>query len=175
MRLLQGALVLAIVACVAAAYQHRLAHTSQQQSTTAKPQPSPTTPGQANPNQETNNRFVEQFSERIAGHENGPAERVFKNIQLEWFKNVPAGRFLRIMNGGYSRALGVACTHCHVEQDFASDNKRPKRAAREMAVMHKMINDQLGKMKNLEIKPEERFINCSTCHRGAINPIATDR
>ena len=76
------------------------------------------------------------------------------------------------MNGGYSRALGVACTHCHVEQDLSSDDKRPKRAAREMAVMHKMINDQLGKMQNLEIKPEERFINCSTCHRGQINPTA---
>ena len=37
------------------------------------------------------------------------------------------------MNYGYSRALGVSCMHCHVEQDFASDEKRPKRAAREMA------------------------------------------
>jgi hypothetical protein len=165
---------LVIVACVAVAYQHRLEHTSQQPSTIAKPQPSPTPLGQANPNQETNSRFVRQFSERIAGHENEPAERVFKNIQIEWFKNVPAGQFLRVMNGGYSRALGVACTHCHVEQDFASDNKRPKRAAREMAVMHKMINDQLGKMQNLEIKPGGRFINCSTCHRGAINPMAAD-
>ncbi len=75
------------------------------------------------------------------------------------------------MNGGYSRALGVACTHCHVEQDFASDDKRPKRAAREMAVMHKMINEQLGKMQNLETKPDLRAINCSTCHRGAITPM----
>ena len=66
-------------------------------------------------------------------------------------------------------ACGVAT--CHVEQDFASDDKRPKRAAREMAVIHRMINDQLAKMQNLELKPEERFINCSTCHRGAINPM----
>jgi hypothetical protein len=74
------------------------------------------------------------------------------------------------MNFGYSRALGVACTHCHVEQDFASDDKRPKRAAREMAVMHKAINEELGRMQNLQSKPEQRFINCTTCHRGAINP-----
>jgi hypothetical protein len=172
MRWLQGALVLAIVACVGAACQHWLVPALSQPAI-AEQQPSPTTPEQGNPNQEINNRFVKQFSERIAGHENEPAERVFKNIR--WLKNAPAGRFLLIMNLGYSRALGVACTHCHVEQDFSSDDKRPKRAAREMAVMHKMINDQIGKMQSLELRPEERFINCSTCHRGAINPLATDR
>ena len=75
------------------------------------------------------------------------------------------------MNRGYSRALGVACTHCHVEDDFASDDKRPKRAAREMAHLHRMINEQLSKMQDLEPKPEGRFINCSTCHRGEINPM----
>jgi formate-dependent nitrite reductase cytochrome c552 subunit len=79
------------------------------------------------------------------------------------------------MNGGYSRALGVSCNHCHVEQDFASDDKRPKRAAREMAVMHRMINEQLKKMQNLETKSEERAINCATCHRGAINPMSSER
>jgi Photosynthetic reaction centre cytochrome C subunit len=77
------------------------------------------------------------------------------------------------MNAGYSRALGVSCTHCHNEQDFASDEKRPKRAAREMAAMHRMINQQLAGMQNLE--PDHHVINCSTCHRGHIDPAATDR
>jgi formate-dependent nitrite reductase cytochrome c552 subunit len=71
--------------------------------------------------------------------------------------------------------LGVTCTHCHVEQDFSSEDKRPKRAAREMAVMHRMINEQLKKMENLETKVEDRAINCTTCHRGAINPMASSR
>jgi hypothetical protein len=171
MRLSHGVIVLAIVACGVAAYQYKLTHASpEQQPTPPKPQPSVTPSRPVNPNQEINNRFVKQFSELIVGRENEPAGRVFNNIQLEWFKSVPAGRFLSIMNGGYARALGVSCTHCHVEKDFASDDQRPKRAAREMAVMHRMINDQLAKMQNLELKPEERFINCSTCHRGAINP-----
>ena len=170
MKLRHSVIALAIVASGAVAYQQGLTRGSARQYQAPKPQSSPAPSAQANPNQEINNRFVKQFSERIAGRENEPTEKVFKNIQIEWFKNVPAGRFLRVMNGGYSRALGVACTHCHVEQDFASDDKRPKRAAREMAAMHKMINDQLAKMQNLELKPEERFINCSTCHRGAINP-----
>jgi alpha-beta hydrolase superfamily lysophospholipase len=58
---------------------------------------------------------------------------------------VPSERLLLIMNLGYSRALGVSCTHCHMEEDFSSDDKRPRRAAREMAAMHRMINDQLKK------------------------------
>lgn len=123
-----------------------------------------------NPNQETNDRFVKQIAARIAGHENEPADQVFKNVQ--WLKEVPAGRFLRIMNAGYSRALGVSCLHCHVEQDFSSDDKRPKRAAREMAVMHRMINERLRSMQNLDSKPQERAISCSTCHRGQIDPMA---
>ena len=65
---------------------------------------------------------------------------------------------------------GVRCTHCHVERDFSSDDKRPKRAARDMAMMHWTINQTLGKMKTLESEPDERLINCATCHRGATNP-----
>lgn len=136
----------------------------------AQPQATPTPATQTNPNQETNDRFAKQILEKITGRENDPAEKVFKNIQIPWLKSVPAGRFVRIMNLGYSRALGVSCTHCHAEQDFSSDDKRPKRAARDMAYMHKAINDQLQKMQNLESKPEQRFINCGTCHQGKINP-----
>ena len=175
MRLLHGAFLLILVACGGAACQQYVTRASQLPSTAPKPSPTPVSPAPVNPNQEINDRFVKQLAETIAGQEQEPAEAVFMNIQIEGLKNVPAGRFLRIMNGGYSRALGVACTHCHVEQDFASDDKRPKRAAREMAVMHTMINDQLAKMQHVETKPEDRFINCSTCHRGQVNPIATSR
>ena len=131
----------------------------------------PDRPDPANPHQETNDRFVKEISQQIAGRENEPAEAVFENIEITTLKKVPAKRFLRIMNAGYSRALGVACTHCHVEDDFASDEKRPKQAAREMAALHKMINDQIAKMAHLEERQGPRFINCSTCHRGAIDPM----
>jgi photosynthetic reaction center cytochrome c subunit len=168
MKILKSALVLVVLVCGVAAY-HAFASAPEQQPTTPNPKPTAT---HENSNQEINDRFVKDLSAKIAGRENEAAVKVFKNIQIEVLKNVPAGRFLRIMNFGYSRALGVACTHCHVEQDFSSDEKRPKQAAREMAAMHKMINDQLAKMQNLDLKPEQRFINCSTCHRGAINPNA---
>lgn len=171
MRLLLSIFLLLIVTCAGAAYQFSLSSVSQQQPvTTPKPQPSVSPAAKANPNQEINGRFVKELSEKIKGREKEPAEQVFKNIQ--WLKGVPAGRLLSIMNAGYSRALGVSCTHCHVEQDFSSDDKRPKRAAREMAAMHRAINEQLRKMQNLEPKQEMRAINCSTCHRGAIDPMA---
>ena len=120
-------------------------------------------------------RLLKLLTDRIKGRENDAADQVFKNVQIAWLKTVPAGLFLRIMNGGYSRALGVSCTHCHVEEDFSSDDKRQKRAAREMARMHRMINQQLEKMENLEAAASERSINCATCHRGAVSPLAADR
>ena len=113
---------------------------------------------------------MQKITKQIAGHEQEPAEKVFKNVQI--MKTAPAARFLLIMNLGYARGLGVTCTHCHVEKDFSSDDKRPKRAAREMAVMHRSINDQIAKMENLEPNPNGHFINCSTCHRGQIDPMA---
>ena len=174
MKLQHVLFLLALITCGTVAYWQIATSAAQQPQTQPQPAPqataTPATP--LSPTQETNNRFVKQISESIAGRENLPAEQVFKNIQH--FKGVPAGRLLRIMNGGYSRALGVTCTHCHVEQDFSSEDKRPKRAAREMGVMHRSINEQLKKMQNLEPKPD-RAINCSTCHRGAVNPMAETR
>jgi len=113
---------------------------------------------------------VQRVAERIKGREQEPASSVFRNIKLDVFRSVPADVFLDVMQGGYAAALGVRCTHCHVEADFASDEKRPKQAAREMAVMHKAINDQLLAMKHLRSEGQDRFINCSTCHRGKVDP-----
>jgi Photosynthetic reaction centre cytochrome C subunit len=126
--------------------------------------------GQPLSRQEINDRYVQRVTASIAGRESEPAERVFKNIRLEMFKTIPAADLLDIMNSGYSRALDVTCTHCHVDDDFSSDRKRTKRAAREMATMHRDINQQLARMEHLESAPEERFINCGTCHRGALHP-----
>jgi len=119
-----------------------------------------------------NDRIIHEILVRIAGHENDPAEQVFKNIQM--FKGLPARQVLGIMVEGYATALGVACSHCHVTDDFASEEKRPKRAAREMAVMHRSINQQLAKMENLATPPtENRSISCIACHRGTVNPRKT--
>ena len=129
-----------------------------------------TAPAAGSAVQEANDRIVRDLAARIAGHEGDPAEQVFKNIQQ--LKGVRAGLLLTIMNAGYAKALGVACSHCHVAADFASDEQRPKRAAREMIVMHRSINQQLAKMVDLATpQTQNRAINCITCHRGAVNPM----
>ncbi len=105
--------------------------------------------------------------EEIKGKEQEPAEKVFKNIQM--LKGIPAGRLLAIMNFGYSRSLGVDCTHCHTPEKWESENKNTKQIAREMKAMADKINDELLKnIKNLKSDPPT--INCTTCHRGEVKP-----
>jgi Photosynthetic reaction centre cytochrome C subunit len=175
MRRVCGIVALAIATCVVLTGGDMPASAASGQEPPQQARPTIATPPNSQQNQEVNDRLLKQLVGRIKGRENEPAAEVFKNIQIPWLKAVPAGLFLRIMNGGYSRALGVNCTHCHVEEDFASDDKRQKRAAREMAKMHRMINEQLGEMEHLKAPVAERSINCATCHRGAISPLAADR
>ena len=120
------------------------------------------------PTDDTNSKLLNRFGTEIKGRENEPAGQVFRNVQ--YLKDVNAATPLAIMDIGYSRALGVSCTYCHAEQDFATDEKRPKRAAREMHVMHRSFNDQLRKMVNGETPADARSINCTTCHRGRAIP-----
>ena len=108
-----------------------------------------------------------ELRKSIAGKEQAPAETVFKNIQL--FKGMPAGRVLRVMELGYSRSLGVTCTHCHIPGSWEKDDKPTKQVARDMAAMVGAINGQhLKQIKNL--KSETPTVNCTTCHRGQTKP-----
>jgi len=110
---------------------------------------------------------IAELTKQIAGKENLPAEQVFKNIQI--LKGIPAGRLLRIMELGYSRSLGVNCTHCHVVDQWDKDDKPTKPIAREMSKMVQTINNDLLKpIKNL--KGPNPVVNCTTCHRGQIKP-----
>ena len=112
------------------------------------------------------NPKVTELLASIKGKENLPSGEVFKNVKL--LKDVPAARLLRIMDMGYSRALGVDCDHCHVEDRWEADEKRPKLAAREMMNMTGQINDMLVKMQNID--NTEPAVNCTTCHRGYVKP-----
>src|SRR6059058_5954246 len=157
--------VAALILCSCASLGGGVQSTSAQPP--SQPEPKSQPPSQVSV-QETNDAFVQKIIKQIAGHEQEPAEKVFKNIHI--LNTVPAGRFLLIMNRGYSHSLGVTCTHCHAENDFASEEKRPKRAAREMAAMHRSINDQITKMQNLAPSPKPHFINCGSCHHGHLDP-----
>lgn len=138
--------------------------------TSSTPRPGPAA-GAESPDsiEAANEREALVVLEEIRDRVSEPAEQVFPNIQT--LRGTTARTLINIMAVDYSRALGVRCSHCHVEGDYTSDAKRPKRATREMATMHRVINQELRKMENLEPgPPERRAINCITCHRGQLNP-----
>ena len=91
-------------------------------------------------------------------------------------KDIPVRALIDTM-AGFTRALGVRCTFCHVGEegkplstyDFKSDEKHTKEAARVMLGMVAAINGaQLGK---LEHRHEPRItVTCATCHRGVAIP-----
>lgn len=134
------------------------------------PAPGPTPKSSATDTIEAaNEREAIAVLEGIPDRQGDPAEQVFPNVIT--LRGTTARQFINIMAADYSRALGVRCSHCHVDGDYTSDALRPKRAAREMAVMYRTINQQLRKMENLESKPADtRAITCMTCHQGKTKP-----
>jgi Photosynthetic reaction centre cytochrome C subunit len=113
------------------------------------------------------NAKITELTKSITGKEGKPSGEVFKNVQI--LKAVPAGRLLKIMELGYSKSLGVNCTHCHVVDQWDKDDKPTKQIAREMIKMTNAINnDYLKNIKNL--KGPNPIINCTTCHRGQVKP-----
>lgn len=103
----------------------------------------------------------------IAGREELPATEVFMNVTQ--YKGVSAGRLLRIMELGFSRGLGVTCTHCHIDGAWEREDKSTKQTAREMSAMVAVINGELLK-KIPNLKSSNPAVNCTTCHRGQIRP-----
>jgi photosynthetic reaction center cytochrome c subunit len=76
---------------------------------------------------------------------------------------------------GFTGALGVRCTHCHVGQegnpqsmDYASDDKDEKKTAREMLKMVRSINADYVRMASGDDPKAD--VRCETCHRGRAEP-----
>ena len=98
-----------------------------------------------------------------------------KNIQVmpkDW-----TGKRLSPVMRGFTAALGVRCTYCHVGEegkplttyDFASDQNPNKGRAREMYLMLADIN---GHLKKLQPSGDKRVnMWCNTCHRGRPRPM----
>jgi hypothetical protein len=111
-------------------------------------------------------KYVSMVMKTIQGKENMSSDSVFKNIKV---LKVPAARFLKIMELGYSRSLGVSCGHCHNTNDFASEEKPAKDITRQMMQMSAKINNEL--LKNIKgLDNKNPVINCTTCHRGQLKP-----
>jgi tetratricopeptide (TPR) repeat protein len=100
-----------------------------------------------------------------------------KPTNLQVFpKDWPGSRLSPVMKG-FTRALGVRCSHCHKGEegtplstyDFASDENPNKNRAREMLRMLGDINEHLKKIQPSGDKRVNMW--CHTCHRGRPRPM----
>ena len=103
----------------------------------------------------------------IAGHESEPAETLFKNVKV--LKGLTVKQFMDTMEG-FSHALGTNCKKCHDTENFASDDKEEKTAARGMVAMTRDINDKY--LKTMPGLDKGAHAGCFTCHHGQVNPNA---
>ncbi len=124
------------------------------------------TPAFADPAEPTKDELIAELRRTIAGREQEPAEKVFKDIQL--FKDRPAEQLLAVMEMGFSRSLGVECSHCHDTKDWDGDAKKQKAITREMILMTRELNAKLNTIEGIESDPP--VVNCTTCHRGQKKP-----
>src|ERR1700688_4826870 len=106
------------------------------------------------------------------------------NLQV-WPKDTAPAIVLQFMNA-FDDSLGVQCNYCHVQQggrfDFASDEKREKRVARQMILLRDSINVVLpaivGKPAGAGPTAGEGHpgmpirVLCSMCHHGLPIPRA---
>jgi hypothetical protein len=85
-----------------------------------------------------------------------------KNLKI-FPKDITRERLLGTMQN-FTRALGVKCDHCHVQGDFASDEKPDKDVARAMMKMMANLRQNAD-----EFLPGGRAqkVSCWTCHRGS--------
>jgi photosynthetic reaction center cytochrome c subunit len=89
------------------------------------------------------------------------AEEQFKNIQA--LKGIPPEQLIPAMQF-IGASLGVDCEFCHVHEKFDSDDKKPKKIARQMITMMLDIDKN-----NFDGRLE---VTCYSCHRGAAMPVS---
>ena len=92
-----------------------------------------------------------------------------KNLQV-LPKDMDRAQLIGVMKN-FTVALGVKCTHCHVETDGkldpASDGKQEKETARAMIRMVHALNMDTFKVADMK----DAKVTCFTCHRGAVKPL----
>ena len=87
------------------------------------------------------------------------AGETHKNLLI--LKDMPDSQLINTMRY-FNMALGVECGHCHVQGNFAADDKPTKLMARKMLTMTQNINTSTfnGRME----------VRCYTCHKGQADP-----
>lgn len=100
-----------------------------------------------------------------------------KGQNLQVLSGDMRGNRLAPVMRGFTRALGVRCSYCHVGEegkdlltyDFVSDHNPNKDRAREML---RMLGDINGHLKKIQISGDKAVtMGCQTCHRGRPRPM----
>ncbi len=89
------------------------------------------------------------------------AQHAYKNVQI--LKDIPADDLVPSIQC-IAASLGVGCDFCHVRDALETDDKAPKKVARQMIQMVLALNGQ-----NFQAK---RAVSCYTCHRGGRAPVS---
>jgi hypothetical protein len=102
----------------------------------------------------------------VMGMVDSPTVTVLRGLTVREFENE-----MQLMN----QALGVACGHCHVPRNFASEDNPRKASARRMVEMTRTINQQFFP----DYRPPEQAsrlgkVTCFTCHQGFEKPKAPE-
>jgi tetratricopeptide (TPR) repeat protein len=121
--------------------------------------------------------FVTSFA--MAQSSGRPTEPPMTNLQV-WPKDTPRAQVIQTMNA-FNDSLGVECNYCHVPGNFASDDKREKRVARQMILLRDSINVMMGaivgKPAGAGPTAEDGLpgapvrVLCRSCHRGLPVPL----
>jgi tetratricopeptide (TPR) repeat protein len=96
------------------------------------------------------------------------------NLQV-WPKDASPAQVLQTMEA-FNESLGVECSYCHVDGNYASDAKREKRVARQMILLRDSINVMLaafvgkpagaGPTSGSALPGAPVRVLCRSCHRG---------
>ena len=101
----------------------------------------------------------------VVGMVETPTVKILRGLTVPEFEAE-----MQLMN----QALGVACGHCHMRGNFASDGNPNKIAARKMLEMTRAINQQFFPdfKPTAAVGEESRLgrVTCFTCHQGNERP-----
>src|SRR5580700_5038951 len=88
-----------------------------------------------------------------------------KNLKL-----LAANSDIRFVMQNFNEALGVQCTYCHVQGDFAADTNPKKEMARKMIGMVRLIDTSFPSSAGA-FPDGYHEVDCITCHRGNVKPV----
>ena len=101
----------------------------------------------------------------LCAQDQGKKRQLPAPTNLKVLKVTTGPEVFRIMQT-FTTGLGVRCTYCHVQGNFASDENPKKEIARHMIAMADKINEGINATTNAN----KVYVSCYTCHRGESEP-----